>query len=588
MHGGHPRAGVALDGRPRFERPDTVAQVHKNRLGLPVGGVHEPVGFVERLLNARQGLFVKPLRHRRALLLVDEVEEHVPAKVVDGRVVERRDQEPFVVEAVFAGDGLDVGHERAHPCAHPHEAEERVERDVRHPRHAVFGQIPEPHEVVGVGLAHKPGGCRVQHIVDRQIGVEVGGAEHVRVRPVGRGLRVHQPAERADGVDAEVAHRVEFAAQLARERHADERLDVGPAAHGVRHLRVDALVAVVRQLRRFFGVEVVVEDGAGNRRLGRVVRVGVRQLVAAHEQAGRLERHAVAHRFEEVVVFDLERLHPEDDLKARVRLGGGVVDEPEPARSAPGSGLGDFFVAAPLADEERPAVAPDVQAGGVLEARAGVVRPDAQVGEIRHGRHQVAHLLAVVVLRHRVILREDVARNVRAERVVDARAAQRGVAGEELLRQRARLKRAHARLEAEGAPSGGQLLHPVEVGREVLVRVDAPRERRVHKLAQARRVGVELVVVLGLHARLEGEALGKAVDLEVRKAASGVDLRRAAHRLASRGALVLGEGAVEKRTVEREDRLQREAAGERCRLVGRKLAVSEQVGEGVEHRRRGR
>jgi hypothetical protein len=75
---------------------------------------------------------------------------------------------------------------------------------------------------------------------------------------------------------------------------------------------------------------------------------------------------------------------------------------------------------------------------------------------------------AVVLLHNRVILRQGVARQAGAERVIDAGAAECGILLEEAFGQRARLEHAHAGLEAVFAAEVGEFFQVVEVGVEVV------------------------------------------------------------------------------------------------------------------------
>lgn len=208
--------------------------------------------------------------------------------------------------------------------------------------------------------------------------------------------------------------------------------------------RLDALRPRLREHVGLGGIHRGVEDTPGDTHVLRILRMRVGQRVAAHQERRRLVGDVRAHAGLDVVVLHLERLDAEDDVEVGVQRRRGVAQVVQEARDALARGLGDLLVAAPLADHVGPAIAADVERRGVLEARAAVVGPDREVRKVGHAPQQPLQGLAEVAARDRVILREGVARQPGAERMVDARTAERGILLEEPLGEGARLEHAHA------------------------------------------------------------------------------------------------------------------------------------------------
>ena len=181
------------------------------------------------------------------------------------------------------------------------------------------------------------------------------------LRPEGRGLGVSSPPK---ALTASRPGRAspQLAVDGAREREAESGSTLKPVAGEYVSLGSTPVAAVVRPARAPPRRRGRVEDRPGDGRLLGVAGVGVGQFVAAHEQARGLEGHAVAHLGEKMVVLHLERLHAQRHLEGRVGLGGRLLHQAHPAQRLWRGRLGDLVVAAPLADEVRPAVAADVQA----------------------------------------------------------------------------------------------------------------------------------------------------------------------------------------------------------------------------------
>ena len=223
----------------------------------------------------------------------------------------------------------------------------------------------------------------------------------------------------------------------------------------------------------------------------------------------------------DVVVLHLEGFDPEDDVEIRVQLRGGGAEILQVAHDALARGLGHLVVAAPFPDHVGTAVAADVERRGVLEARTAVVRPDRHVGEVGHGAHQLLQRLAIVPLHDRVVLRHREPRQARAERMIDAGAAERRVFHEEPVGHRARLEHAHAGFEPVLPAEVREFAQVVEIRVEVERRPEALGQRRVDEVVEARRVSVELRIVFVRHQVLVRHVGLQAVDLAMGEAGFG-------------------------------------------------------------------
>ena len=284
-----------------------------------------------------------------------------------------------------------------------------------------------------------------------------------------------------------------------------------------------------------------------------------------------------------MVVLHLERLETEDDVEVGVQLGGGVAEIVEVADDALAGGLGDLVVVAPLADQVGAAVPADVERGRVLEAGAAVVGPHGHVGEIGDGADDLLQGLTVVAADDGMILRHRVAREAGAERMVDARAAERGIFLEKPVRHRARLEHAHARFQTVAAAEPGELAEMVEIGVEVERGPETLGQRRIHKVVKAGAVGVKLRVVFVRDEILVGHVALQAVDLAVSKAGLGERGHVVLGIEAAGGAPVLGVAGVPVRAMPAESGGEKKAGGEFFPgEVGR--AVSEQADGGVKER----
>ena len=285
----------------------------------------------------------------------------------------------------------------------------------------------------------------------------------------------------------------------------------------------------------------------------------------------------------DVFVFHFERLDPEQDVEIGIHGRGGALEVFEETRDARTGGGGDFVVVAPFADHVRPAVASDVERGGVFEAGAAVIRPDRHVTEIGHRADELADGGAVMFDGNRVVLREGVTRQARAERMVDARAAERGIFLKKTLWHRAWFKHAHARAQAVAAADVGEFFQVVEIGFEVHLGPEPARERRGEEVVEARRVGVELWVifvgdeVLVRHVRLE------AVDFAMSETALGERSGVLLGIEAAGGAPVLGVATIPVRAVPTKAGHDEEAALELL-AGGIAEAVDEQAHGGEEQR----
>jgi hypothetical protein len=157
----------------------------------------------------------------------------------------------------------------------------------------------------------------------------------------------------------------------------------------------------------------------------------------------------------------------------------------------------------------------------VLEAGAAVIRPDRHVAEIGHGADELADGGAVVFDGDGVILGEGVARQARAERMVDAGAAERGVFLKKPLGHRAWLKHAHARAQAVAAADLGEFFQVVEIGLKIHLGPEPAGERGGEEVVETGRVGVELRVVFVGDEVLVGHVGLEPVDFAVREPAFG-------------------------------------------------------------------
>ena len=398
--------------------------------------------------------------------------------------------------------------------------------------------------------------------VDGLVGEELGGADGDGVGPVGELGRVGEAAEAGGAGDTGLAQGRELAVDEAGEGEAEERLVVHDAAGGVVEGGLDALGAKIGEGGFLGGVEPVVGDGAGDAEVFRVFGVGIRERVTAHEEGRGLEGEVVAETSLDGVVLDLEGFDAEKDVEVGVDLGGGGLEVAQITDDALAGGLGDFVVVAPLANHVGAAVASDVEGGGVLEAGAGVVGPEREVGEIGDAAEEGLDGLAVVADGDGVVLGKAVAGKARAERVIDAGAAQGGELGEEALGEAARLEHDHAGFQAVAAAEIGEGDEAVEVGVEVVGGPEAAGELGVDEVVKACAIVVERGVVFVGDEILVGHVGLEGVDFEVGEAVFGEGGDVGLVGEVADGAPVLSERGVVERAVPRERGGEEDAGGE--------------------------
>ena len=584
---GHPGTGVALCRRPALQCANAVPKVGEHGASLGRRGARNVrIQPIQRGGQAGQGVPVELFGHAPAALLTDEFEEHVPPQVVDVRVVGRADHEVLVIAPVLGRNGLQVGDERAHPRPQPDKAEVAVERHDGEVSDGLLYGVPGGDECPGVGRSGPPLGQVRQHGVDGSLRSELCRADDTGVGPEGGFFEMQQAAEGADGLEARLAQRRQLLVQQPGVRDAQQGLHVKRRCRRIADFRFDAARPVRFEQGLLARVEGGVKDGPGQTGLFGIVGVVVRQVVAAHQKGGRLDAESVAQAGHDDVMFLLERLDPQQHFEAGVDLGGRLAHEAEPAQCALRRRLRDLRMVSPFADQVGAAVAAHVERGGVFEAGAAVVGPDGEVVQFRHGLHQAAHQVAVVIPGDGMILRQGVAGQVRAERVVDAGTPQGRMALEEVLGQAARLEAEQPGPEAVRLPQGRQPAEPVQVGLQVGGRVKPPRQRAVDEVVETRTVRVEGTVELGGYAELERDVEGQPVDFEVGEAGSGQALDVRLRVEPPRGAGHLGQHGVEEGALEGEGRLDQNSFGEGRSGPGRQ-AVGQEVHQRVEQGRGG-
>ena len=198
----------------------------------------------------------------------------------------------------------------------------------------------------------------------------------------------------------------------------------------------------------------------------------------------------------------------------------------------------------------------------MFEASAAVVRPERHVAEIGDGTDEFLEGFAVMATDDGVILRHRETREARAERVVDAGAAQCGIFWEEPLRHRAGFEHTHAGFQAVAAAEVGEFAEMVEVGVEVEGGPETAGEFGVDEVVEARGVGVELRVVFVGDEILVRHVGLETIDLAVGKTGFGEGGDVALGIEATGGAPVLGVAGIPMRTVPAERRGEENAGGE--------------------------
>ena len=559
-----PGADIAEGGAPVQVGADAVAEVGEDGDGGGVGGGSGELGFEEGEHGAhtREEFAVHVGGHFRPRLARDEIEEDVFAEVGEAGIIELEAAVALVVVAFGGGHGFEVGDERTVPRALPAEAENAEERDERLPDEGVFEIAPRAGQGGGGGGPDEVGGVVAEDVVDGAVGDELGGGDCGDIGPVGGGGGVSEAAEGGQAREAGRGGGGEFGVEEAREREADERLVIHHAAGGVVEDGLDALGARLGEGRLFGGVHPALENAAGDAEVFRVLGMRIREGIAADEERRGFVTDVATHARLDVVVLYFEGFDAEDDVEVRVNLGGAGLEIAEDTGDAVAGGFGDFVVVAPLADHVRAAVASDVEGGGVFEASAAVVRPERHVAEIGDGTDEFLEGFAVMATDDGVILRHRETREARAERVVDAGAAQCGIFLEEPLGHRAGFEHTHAGFQAVAAAEVGEFAEMVEVGVEVEGGPETAGEFGVDEVVEARGVGVELRVVFVGDEILVRHVGLETIDLAVGKTGFGEGGDVALGIEAAGGAPVLGVAGVPMGTVPAERRGEENAGGE--------------------------